>query len=64
MKQRESVKLRKSAKNTKQTPRDDHQRRYSPYLFALLTTNSLELKLALTAINEHTITHEHILFRT
>ena len=30
---------------------------------ALFATDSLELKLAYTAINEHTITHEHLLFR-
>ena len=30
---------------------------------ALFATDSLELKLAYTAINEHTNTHKHLIFR-
>ena len=45
MKQRESVKLKESAKNAKQEPRDHHMR-YSQHLLSLFATDSFELKLA------------------
>ena len=45
MKQRESVKLKESAQNTKQEPRNHHQSHYSPSSLALFATDSLELKL-------------------
>ena len=57
LKQRESVKLKGSVKKGKQEPRDHHQTRHSPNSLALFATDSLELKLAYTAINEHTNTH-------
>ena len=53
-KQRESVKLQTSVKNGKQEPRDHHQTQHSPNSLALFATDSLELKYAYTAINEHT----------
>ena len=53
MKQGESVKLKGSARKAKKKLRDHHQSCYSPRLLALLATNSLELKLAQTAINEN-----------
>ena len=46
MKQRESVKLEESSKNTKKEPRDQHQSRHSMRLPALFATESLELKVA------------------
>ena len=61
--QRESVMLKESVKNGKQEPRINHQARHSPNSHALFPTDSLELKLAYSAINEHTITHEHLIFR-
>ena len=64
MKQRESLKLKESTKKAKQRPRDHHLSRYSSCSLAPLATNSFELKLAKTAINEHKISHEHIVFRT
>ena len=57
LKQRESVKLKGSEKKGKQEPRDHHQTRHSPNSLALFATDSLELNLAYTAINEHTNTH-------
>ena len=59
LKQRESVKLKGSVKKGKQEPRDQH----SPNSTALFATDSLELKLAYTAINEHTNTHKRLIFR-
>ena len=56
-KQRESVKLKGSVKKGWQEPRDHHQTQHSPNSLALFATDSLELKLAYTAINEHTNTH-------
>ena len=53
LKQREYVKLKGSVKKGKQEPRDHHQTQYSPNSLALFATDSLELKLAYTAINEH-----------
>ena len=47
--QRESVKLKESVKNGKQEPRI-----HSLNSHALFATDSLELKLAYTSINEHT----------
>ena len=46
LKQRESVKLKESAKNGKQEPRDHHQTRHSPSSHAIFATDSLELRLA------------------
>ena len=57
--QRESVKLEGGVKKGKQEPRDHHQTQHSPNSFA---TDSLELKLAYTAINEHTNTHKRLIF--
>ena len=55
MKQRDSVKLKKSVKNTKPEPRDHHQSQshFSQSSLALLATGSLELKLKKVAIKEH-----------
>ena len=58
LKQRESVKLKGSVKKGKQEPRDHHQTQHSPNSLALFATDSLELKLAYTAIYEHTNTHK------
>ena len=63
LKQRESVKLKRSVKKEKQEPRDLHQTQHSPNSLALFATDSLELKLAYTAINEHTNTHKRLIFR-
>ena len=63
LKQRESVKLKGSSKKGKQEPRDHHQTRHSPTSLAQFATDSLELKLAYTAINEHTNTHKRLIFR-
>ena len=54
LKQRESVKLKGSVKKGKQEPRNHHQTQHSPNSLALFATDSLELKLAYSAINEHT----------
>ena len=63
LKQRESVKLKESVKKGKQEPRDHHQTQHSPNSLALIVaTDSLELKLAYTAINEHTNTHKRLIF--
>ena len=50
-------------KKGKQEPRDHHQTQHSPNSLALFATDSLELKLAYTAINEHTNTHKRLIFR-
>ena len=63
LKQRESVKLKGSVKKGKQEPMDHHQTQHSPNSPSLFATNSLELKLAYTAINEHTNTHKRLIFR-
>ena len=63
LKQRESVKLNGSVKKGKQEPRDHHQTQHTPNSLALFATDSLELKLAYTAINEHTKTHKRLIFR-
>ena len=63
LKQRESVKLKGSVKKGKQEPRDHHQTQHSPNSLALFATDSLELKMAYTAINEHTNTHKRLIFR-
>ena len=63
LKQRESVKLKGSIKKGKQEPRDHHQTRHSPNSLALFANDSLELKWAYTAINEHTNTHKRLIFR-
>ena len=52
----ESVKLKGSAKKRKQEPRDHHQTQHSPNSLALFATDSLQLILAYTAIND-TKTH-------
>ena len=53
LKQRESLKLKGRVKKEKQEPRDHHQTQHSPNSLAVFATDSLELKLALTAINKH-----------
>ena len=58
LKQRESVKLK-----GKQEPRHHQQTQHSPNSLALFATDSIELKLAYTAINEHTNTHKRLIFR-
>ena len=63
VKQRKSVKLKRSVKKGKQEPRDHHQTRHSPNSLALFATDSLELKLTYTAINEHTNAHTRLIFR-
>ena len=63
LKKRESVKLKGSVKKGKQEPKNYHKSVHSPNSHALFATDSLELKLAYTAINEHTNTHKHLLFR-
>ena len=63
LKQREYVKLKGSLKKGKQEPRDHHQTQHSPNSLALFATDSLELKLAYKAINEHTNTHKRLIFR-
>ena len=63
LKQRESVKLKGSVKKGKQEPKDHHQTRHSPNSLALFATDSLEQKLAYTAINEHTNIHKRLIFR-
>ena len=63
LKQRESVKLKGSVKKGKQEPRDRHQTWHSLNSHALFATDSLEHKLAYTAINEHRNTHKHLIFR-
>ena len=63
LKQRESVKLKGSVKKGNQEPREHYKTRHSPISLALFATDSLELKLDYTAINEHTDTHKRLLFR-
>ena len=63
LKKRESVKLKGSVKKGKQEPKNHHQSQHSPNSHALFATDSLELKLAYTAINEHTNTHKGLIFR-
>ena len=53
----------RKCKKGKQEPRDHHQTRHSPNSLALFATDSLEIKLAYTAINEHTNTHTRLIFR-
>ena len=63
LKQRESVKLKGSVKKGKQEPRNHYQTQHSPNSLPLFATDSLELKLAYTAINEHTNTPKRLIFR-
>ena len=63
LKKRESVKLKGSVKKGKQEPKNQHQSQHSLNSHALFATDSLELKLAYTAINEHTNTHKRLIFR-
>ena len=63
LKKRESVKLKGSVKKEKQEPKNHHQSQHSPNSHALFATDSSELKLAYTAINEHTNTHKRPIFR-
>ena len=63
LKQGESVKLKGSVKKGKQEPRDHHQTHHIPNSLALFATDNLELKLAYTAINEHTNTHKRLISR-
>ena len=58
LKKRESVKLK-----GKQEPKNHHQSQHSPNSHALFATDSLELKFAYTAINEHTNTHKRLIYR-
>ena len=60
--QRESVKLKENIKGGKEEPRFHHQTRHCQNSHALFATDSLELNLAYIAINEQTITHEHLIF--
>ena len=46
MRQRESVKLKESAKNTKKEPSNQHQSLHSMRLPALFATESVKQKLA------------------
>ena len=57
LKKRESVKLKGSVKKGKQEPKN------SPNSHALFATDILELKLAHTAINEHTNKHKSLIFK-
>ena len=50
-------------KERKARAKDHHQTQHSPNSLALFATDSLELKLAYTAINEHTNTHKRLIFR-
>ena len=59
LKKRESVKLKGSVKEGKQEPKNHHQSQHSPNSHALFATDSLELKLAYTAIIAHQRTHKH-----
>ena len=52
-----------SVKKGKQEPKNHHQSQHSPNSHALFATDSLELNLAYTAINEHTNTHKRLIFR-
>ena len=63
LKKREYVKLKGSVTKGKQEPKNHHQSQHSPNSHALFATDSLELKLAYTAINEHTNTHKRLIFR-
>ena len=63
LEQRESVKLKGSVKKGKQEPRNHHQTRHKPNSLALFATDSLELKLASTAINEHTNRYKRLICR-
>ena len=63
LKKRESVKLKGSIKKEKQEPKNHHQSQHSPNSHALFATDSLELKLAYTAINEHINTHKRLILR-
>ena len=63
LKKRESVKLKGNVKKGKQEPKNHHLSQHSPNSHALFATDSLELKLAYTAINEHTNTHKRLIFR-
>ena len=63
LKKRESIKLKGSVKKGKQEPKNQHQSQHRPNSHALFATDSLELKLAFTAINVHTNTHKRLIFR-
>ena len=63
LKKRVLVKLKGSVKKGKQEPKNHHQSQHSPNSHALFATDSLELKLAYTAINEHTNTQKRLIFR-
>ena len=60
---RESAKLKGIVKKGKQEPKNHHQSQHNPNSHALFATDSLELKLAYTAINEHTNTHKRLILR-
>ena len=57
------MELKESVEDEKSEPRDHYQCRYSQCDLALLATDSLELRLTEAGIKEHTIEHEHIIFR-
>ena len=57
------MKLKGSVKKGKQEPKNHHLSQQSPNSHALFATDSLELKLAYTAINEHTNTQKHLILR-
>ena len=50
-------------KERKARAKNYHQSQHSPNSHALFATDSLELKLAYTAINEHTNTHKRLILR-
>ena len=52
-----------SVKKGKQETKNHHQSQHSPNSHALFATDSLELKLAYTSINEHTNTLKRLIFR-
>ena len=61
--QGDSVKLKESVKKGKQEPRIHHQTRYSPNSHALCSICNRQFRAQPSVINEHTITHEHLIFR-
>ena len=63
LKNREYVKLKGSVKTGKQEPKNNHQSQHSPNSHALFSTDSFELKLSYTAINEHTNTSKSLILR-
>ena len=60
---RESLKVKRSIKKGKQEPKNHHQSQHSPNSHGLFAIDSLERKLAYTAINKHTNTHKRLIFK-